>query len=323
MTARALNHGELLYRLLPRIFRTRDRATSADDGPGDLARYLAAGGALLDRMQLTIEQLQLDSFPDASLDGEQSQDWVLPYIAELLDLSLASEEAEGQREEIRQAVDWRQRKGTLGVLQEIALLVAGLEVQVQEGWRRVALTPRINDPLFLGSSTEASSSAPGHTTVDVRYESRAVALDANDAENQNDLGATVGRFSGQEVLYRAAHPEGVPRFPGSYQDVSRRTVDVRIPASMSPRGHIHPGRVLLYAAAPPEPGSPRYQTLLHKLKDFLPVGIEVLLVADATLPDPPLAIGATTVTSTDNDAAAAPRPEEPASAVTESETTTP
>lgn len=322
MNPQALNHGELLYRLPPSIFRSRDRATSSTEGAaGDLARYLAAGGALLDRIELTLGQMRLDSFADAEPEGEQSQDWVLPYIAELLDLSLAAEEAEGQREEIRRAVDWRQRKGTLGVLQEIALLVADLEIQLQEGWRRVALTPRTNEPLFLGSDAEARASAPGHTTVDVRYESRAVALDAGNAADQNELSARVGRFSGAHVLYRSTRPEGIPRFPESYQDVSRRTVDMRTPAAKGPAGRIHPGRVLLYGAAPPEPGTPRYQKLLHKLKDFLPVGIEVLLVADATLPDPPPANGATGQTAIDNASAAAAPVEPPA--VTEPETTTP
>ena len=86
--------------------------------PGDLARYLDACGELLDALKGTLEQRLADAFPDNPPPGERAcQDWLLPYFADLLDVRLVSPEVQGRRNEIANAVAWRQRKGTLSVVE--------------------------------------------------------------------------------------------------------------------------------------------------------------------------------------------------------------
>lgn len=265
-----LRHGELLFRLLPGLYRNRDG--------GDLARYLDACGELLDLIFQTLEQLRLDSFPDLSPDGQNSQDWVLPYIAPLLGIRLESEQAAGRREEIGRAVPWHQGKGARAVLGEIAAAIGGIEVQIQEGWQRVAVTPTINDPLAFFDG----AARPAATTVDVGRSSLAV---SSTPAQSDDPSVRHGAFSGVEVAWRIADPQGVPAFPGTYQDASRRTVDTRTP--QRDRGRIHPRRLLFYYPAEPALEERARCALLDKLKGFLPAGVEVVLIADPTLPNPP------------------------------------
>ena len=127
--------GSQLYDLLPEVYRSRD--------DGSLASWVDAAGGLLDLVRNTLEQRLADSFPDEPLQGRASQDWLLPYFAELLEPRLISSDPKGQRAEVANAIAWRQRKGTLMSAEQIAQEVGQLEAEVQEGWKRVAVTPRI------------------------------------------------------------------------------------------------------------------------------------------------------------------------------------
>lgn len=248
-------HTERLYRLLPAVYRNRDN--------GDLARYLAACGELLDHVQQTLRQRLADNFPDDPPEGELAcQEWLLPYFAQLLDVRLVSPHAEGRREEISQAVGWRQRKGTLACVEQIAEAVGQMEVEVQEAWRRVAVTPRIGMPLLPGEAHGYPSSPaqdphsgqfvhadlgarhPGFpaASVDLRCPSRArVTPPTNPAARRT-------RFDDRWVYWRQASFHGVPCFAGSYEDVLRRTVDLRTPDWRV--GHPHPRRLLLHTPPP-------------------------------------------------------------------------
>jgi hypothetical protein len=158
---------------------------------------------------------------------------------------------------VSQAVAWRQRKGTLVCIEQIAQAVGGFEAEVQEGWRRVATTARVNDPLlpatYYGEAEDVPPNAapsvrarhPGLKTVtpDLRWPpSRAVSCDA---DNPAARFSTLGE---ERASWRQLNRHGAPCFSGSFQDVSVRTVDVRTPDWR--RGHIHPRRVLLYAPPP-------------------------------------------------------------------------
>ena len=85
-------------------------------------------------------------------------------------------------------------------------------------------------------------------TVDLRCPSRALATD------QDNPGAQTIRIDGQPLIWRQGSWHGAPCFPGSYQDVSRRTADLRTPDWR--QGHAHPRRILLYVPPPPD-SSPR------------------------------------------------------------------
>lgn len=250
--------GALLYRLLPEVYRNRDNVVRGVDGRvvegGDLARYLDAFGGLLDRIRQTLDQQLADHFPDREGDEAGCQPWVLDYLAALVDARPLAPDLEGRRVEVANAVRWSSRKGTLQGLVEIAQAVAGLNVIGVEGRQRVAATPRVGADLppasAFGGLAPVSTSPAGRArhpglpavTLDLRRPSRAVLADSDLPLVQRDT------RDGAPLAWRRANAHGVPCFPGSFQDGSRRTPDLRTPDWH--RGHAHPRRLLLYGAPP-------------------------------------------------------------------------
>jgi len=248
--------GKQIYNNLPEVYRTRDQ--------GDLAKLVDACGAFLDLVRATLDQRLADCFPDNPPHGLSCQPWLIPYFAQLVDVRLVSPDERGRREEVSNAVAWRQRKGTLKAIEQIAQAVGQMEVEFQEGWQRTAITPRIGMPLLpagaLGED-EAFDLYADHAlwaamhpdlpaaTVDFRYPSRAVQIDVPADTTPTNPAARQTVFDGQPVWWRQVNPHGVPCFPGSYEDVSRRTVDLRTPDWR--QGHVHAKRVILHVPPPP------------------------------------------------------------------------
>lgn len=242
--------GRQLYALLPELYRTKDQ-------DGQLAAYLDAFGSLLDELRSTLDQRLADCFPDNSpYDGERScQSWLIPYFAKLIDARLYAPDAEGQREEVSRGVGWRKSKGTIACIEEIAEAVWRMDIEVQEGWRRVAVTPRIGMPMMMLASIDnaleleagSRSQAARHpglpaATTDVRLASQAVpARTDNPAARQTDIGGTI-------FTWRQDNRHGTPVHPGGFDDVSRRTPDVR--QGDWRQGHIDVRKVLLFAPPP-------------------------------------------------------------------------
>ncbi|HJY78832.1 MAG TPA: phage tail protein [Burkholderiales bacterium] len=235
--------GGQIYASLPEVYRTRDK--------GDLARYLDACGELLDRVYATLRQRLDDNFPDTC------QEWLIPYFADLVDVMPRSPEALGQRREIAGGIAWRQRKGTAACTEDIAQAVGDAEVELQEGWQRVARTARPGEkPLPAALFGEAGDpdrrdplSATQHpdlpvVTVDLRRSSRALRVDKRGLFTR----ATHYPGSAGTLLWEQANPHGAPCFPGSYEDRSARTVDLRTPDSR--RGQFHPKRLLAFVPVP-------------------------------------------------------------------------
>ena len=251
--------GAQLYQLLPTVYRERDNTDHSDaDSRGDLAKYLDANGELLTQIYYTLKQQLYDNFPDLPEDdtlktddegiARTCQPWLLPYFADLLDVNLVSPDVDGQRAEISNAIAWRQSKGTLPCLESIAESVGQFEAEVQEGFKRIVTTARIGDPLLpailfsedaeldgdLPPSEKARHPGMPHATMDFRYRSRVVKTDANDpAANYSKLGE-------DHEHWVHKNPAGVPCFPNSYQDVSRRTVDFRHPRAAQMPDADHP-----------------------------------------------------------------------------------
>ncbi len=253
--------GKQLYGILPEVYRTRDSAEAG--GEGDLARYLDTCGELLDRIRATLDQRLADSFPDNPPEGLSCQSWLIPYFAQLLDVRLVSPDEKGRRDEVANAVAWRQRKGTLTAIEQIAEAVGQMEVEIQEGWRLTAVTPRIGmprlpagalgeEPLFDDFRQHALWAARHPdlptSTVDFRYPARAMEVAVPAGEFPSNPAAKLTTFAGTPVWWRQVNPHGAPCFPGSFDDVSRRTVDLRTPDWR--QGHIHPKRVILHAPPP-------------------------------------------------------------------------
>ncbi len=256
-----LSHSEMLYKLMPTVYRARDN--ESDESSGDLQQLLSVFGGLLDEISNNIDQFYADNFPfNSSSEDEKEiscQPWLLPYFSDLLDVNLVSPDAKGQSKEIANAVRWRQRRGTVVATEEIAQNIGDMEVEVQEGWKRVAMTPRIDAPIMPESSygeKEVDSSKPltaaKHpglltTTVDVRKYSMAVKAQQATAETHiSRFGG--GSKDGEDVLWIQKNRSAVPLHQGSYQDLSRRTVDIRTPDWKS--GHANPRSVLLYCPVP-------------------------------------------------------------------------
>ena len=136
MSQPSSNFKEELYQRLPEIYRTKDN--------GDLQNYLCAVGSFMDQIHANLNQRLADNFPDNpslapedEIQGLACQEWVLPYFADLLDVELLAPHHEGKREEIANAIRWRQRKGTLSVIEDIAEKLTGIEVEVHEAWQRI------------------------------------------------------------------------------------------------------------------------------------------------------------------------------------------
>jgi len=259
MSATPSRFGSLLYRMLPAAYREQDNAWRDSQleqvRAGDLAQYLDALGVLLDEQYSTLEQRLADAFPDNPTEGRACQEWLIPYFARLLNVRLVAPDVAGQRDEVYHAVRWRQGLGTLFTAEEIAESVTRDEVELQEGWKRVALTPRVGQPLlpasFHGVTRAIDARRPREVarhpglpaaTVDLRCVSQAVRTQmAGPAVKQ-------GRLGGVPTSWMQANPHGVPRAPGRFDDVSRRTVDMRTPDGA--RGHAHPRRLLLFTPTP-------------------------------------------------------------------------
>ena len=94
--------GRQLFELLPEVYRSRD--TIGPEARGDLSRYLDACGHLLDLIRRTLDQRLTDIFPDESAAVPPGQTWLLPYIADLLDVRMVSPDEAGRREEVANAV---------------------------------------------------------------------------------------------------------------------------------------------------------------------------------------------------------------------------
>ncbi len=254
--------GRRLYDLLPEVYRTLDREGAAGDT--DLAKYLDGCGQLLDMIRQTLEQRLADCFPDNPRQGGLAcQPWLLPYFAALLDVRLVSPDDRGRRDEVANGVVWRQGKGTRAVVEQIAENVARTEAEIQEGWQRVVTTPRIGMPLLPATALGEPASLDQHgehpgwasrhpglatVTVDLRYPTRAMQVEtAGNAFSKNPA-AHLSSFAGEKRWWRQVNPHGAPCFPGSYEDVSRRTADLRTPDWQ--QGHCHPRRALLFVPPP-------------------------------------------------------------------------
>ena len=141
-----------LWSLLPEIYRTND-ATSAFDPTvqnppnGPLRELVNRIGAQAATLRRSIDRL----WEDQSI--ESCDDWVIPYIGAQLAANLvSSSDARAQRLEVFKTIYYRQRKGTLPILEEIAANVTGWDARVVEMYRRMGrarhgLDPAIGSPI--------------------------------------------------------------------------------------------------------------------------------------------------------------------------------
>ncbi len=122
-----------LWRWLPGVYRARDTE-------GRLQAFIALFADELWRLRRTLEQQHTDHFIDSA------QDWVIPYLADLLgssvlftgDAARLGEITARNRDDVKNTLHWRRQKGTLAGLEGVARDVSGFGVHAVEMFERVA-----------------------------------------------------------------------------------------------------------------------------------------------------------------------------------------
>src|SRR6266436_6638659 len=132
-------YADKLWNLIPVIYRSVDTETFGLRGPlRELVDRVGAHAAVVRR---SVDRL----WEDQSI--ETCDDWVIPYIADLLATNLvASLDARGQRLDVAKTIYYRRRKGTLGILEEIASDITGWDAKIVEFFRRMGRTRHGLDP---------------------------------------------------------------------------------------------------------------------------------------------------------------------------------
>ena len=132
-------YADKLWNLLPAIYRTLD--TDTYDSSGPLREMVNRIGKQASIVRRSIDRL----WEDQSI--ETCDDWVIPYIADLLATKLvASLDARGQRLDVAKTIYYRRRKGTVAILEEIAFDITGWNARVVEFFRRLGRTRHNLDP---------------------------------------------------------------------------------------------------------------------------------------------------------------------------------
>ena len=100
-----------LFERLPEIYRIRD---AEQVPPGQLRAYLAAVEETFSAVHENIESLYHDLFIDTC------DDWVVPYLADLLGTSHLKGDPWTVRADVADTIALRRRKGTLGAIEQLA-----------------------------------------------------------------------------------------------------------------------------------------------------------------------------------------------------------
>ncbi|KEF42628.1 MAG: hypothetical protein ER33_05025 [Cyanobium sp. CACIAM 14] len=126
-----------LFGRLPEIYRTRD----AEQTPANQLRaYLAAVEAAYGALHDNIRQLYDDMFIDTC------DDWVIPYLADLLGSSHLKGEPRSLRADVADTIALRRRKGTLGAIERLAVNLTGWACRAVELRENLAWTQHLNHP---------------------------------------------------------------------------------------------------------------------------------------------------------------------------------
>jgi hypothetical protein len=105
-----------LFDRLPDIYRVRDAEQSP---PDQLRSYLAAVEQVYGALHENIAQLYDDLFIDTC------DDWVIPYLADLLGTTHLKGEPRTLRADVADTIALRRRKGTLGAVERLAVNLTG------------------------------------------------------------------------------------------------------------------------------------------------------------------------------------------------------
>lgn len=143
-------YSDKLWNLIPTVYREEDGVDpdnpSAKGPLRELVERIGEQAAILRR---SIDRL----WEDQSI--ETCDDWVIPYIGDLLATNLvASNDPRARRLDVANTIRYRRRAGTMGILEQIAHDVTGWDARVVEFFRRLARTrhgldPALDSPILL------------------------------------------------------------------------------------------------------------------------------------------------------------------------------
>jgi hypothetical protein len=214
----AAYYSQRLWALLPAVYRTDDSDPSG--APGPLQELLNRVGAQVAVVRRSLDRL----WADQSI--ETCDDWVIPYIGDLLGTNLVNGlDAPRQRLDVAKTIHYRRGKGTLAILEELARDVTGWDAHVVEGFRRLARTRHGLDPMVGGAAF------PGADGAEL-----AGLLTAEDL-----IGALTGTPAGGLADLRSAHGAALA---GSPFDESFHTADLR--AGLGAIGHFGIPKLLVF-----------------------------------------------------------------------------
>jgi hypothetical protein len=106
-----------LYERLPEIYRTKDK--ELHDSPEQLKAFLALVEEAFGHIHENTEELYHDLFI------ETADDWVIPYIGDLLGTSYLSGDSWTLRADVADTIALRRRKGTIGAIELLAYNLTG------------------------------------------------------------------------------------------------------------------------------------------------------------------------------------------------------
>jgi hypothetical protein len=153
----AAYYADKLWRLMPAVYRAEDTDKFAANGP--LREMIDRIGVAAADIRRNIDRL----WDDQSI--ETCDDWAIPYIGDLVDARLVSGlDSAGQRRDVANTIDYRRRKGTLSLVEQIAYDITGWDVKAVEFFRRLARTRHGLDPAIGAggaSGAEAVALAEG------------------------------------------------------------------------------------------------------------------------------------------------------------------
>jgi len=124
-----------LFERLPEIYRTRDAEQTP---PNQLRAYLAAIEAAFGAVHANIGQLHEDLFI------ETCDDWVIPYLADLLGASHLKGDPRTLRADVADTIALRRRKGTLGAIERLAVNLTGWACRAVELRENLAWSQHLN-----------------------------------------------------------------------------------------------------------------------------------------------------------------------------------
>jgi hypothetical protein len=129
--------AENLFGLLPLLYQQRDAEPGQDGALRALVEVLGEQG---DVVAADLARLYDDAFI------ETCADWVVPYLADLLGVRLLHEVGPGAgraRALVANTLDYRRRKGTLAVLEDLSFQVTGWPTAGVEYFQRLGVTQHV------------------------------------------------------------------------------------------------------------------------------------------------------------------------------------